>query len=1006
MKEFLQLVSRILEDYETYNPMFSFTCYRTETSMKPYMHQIEFVARNILRKPLRVLLADEIGLGKTVTALVTLKRLQRLGVAKKVLIAVPRILISQWESELRKIDIRFRRITRTNFKRLVHEEFPEGYYLTSMDLIKRERYIKELIRIPWDVIVVDEAHRLGKKRKKETQRYSQIGGRLIEASPERNVLLLSATPHRGDPYDYLARLFLLDPHLERGRHLDNVGFYALTHNILVFRRRKIDVNEVYERRKVFTDCKLKAVVVTPTKEENEFHKRLINFLSTKLRDFYSEMHMEPKALGLLLSLIFKRASSSPYAAIKTMNRILEKRASILEPKLLFSEEDERRAEALADSLFGFGFEDYGEYIEDYERRDEISDPDEALDQFAEKCSSLLSTQDVEELKYLIQLAETIKRHDSRLLALKELVHYHVKEGRKVIIFTEYKDTANYILRTLEDDLGKDRVVRLTGEEANNERILNRIRKKFERRPDCQVLIATDVASEGLNLQIANILIHYEPPWSPIKLEQRIGRVWRLGQKSNVTAYTIFLGVESDRDVLDILYKKLIALGRSIGTEKPPIGEEAIVIDMEKKEEVPLQLGELRKNGKKIRTSEYTFRMQYIKGRRAALNELVVYIIQSIQRLKEDLRRMNILPRVSRENIERLLAESCGFSNTEEAYKALERLLKVILSKIRKMSFSLSYEKEGYLTVTTPGGALIEISDLNTAFTITKAIIKDASPQLTPHQKTINIITYCDDDYELHLYNLIIGEKYDKNSTILHREPIGVRLSRGELEIIRGTKLLEALTKTLENYLVTCDEYQSENPFMLLRLKSKVREQGNNFLSSITGELNRYRTRLEKRGWREKDEWFPTSHTTFINIEGPTAIITFTSRKAFLKEQELDPLLKKRIELKAMEHAITYEKEHNREPQDVSQYEHFDILSRNPETGELRYIEVKGHLGSSLIAELSEYEFKLAKEKGEQYWLYIITNIGSGKPKLKAIKNPLEKMKVEVLETKKYKLTPY
>ena len=157
-----------------------------------------------------------------------------------------------------------------------------------------------------------------------------------------------------------------------------------------------------------------------------------------------------------------------------MNRILEKRATILEPTLLLSEEDERCAEALADSLFGFGFEDYEEYFEDYERRDEILDPDEALDQFAERCSSLLSAQDVEELKYLIQLAEAIKRHDSRLLALKELVHYHVREGRKVIIFTEYKDTANYILTTLEDDLGKNKVARLTGEEANNERILNRI----------------------------------------------------------------------------------------------------------------------------------------------------------------------------------------------------------------------------------------------------------------------------------------------------------------------------------------------------------------------------------------------------------------------------------------------------------------------------------------------------------------------------------------------------
>jgi len=998
----LTLLSRIIENYEVYNPAFSFTCYGTESSIKPYMHQIEFVARNMLRRPLRVLLADEIGLGKTVTALVTLKRLERLGIARRILIAVPRILVSQWAAELRKIGIRFERITRRKFSRLVAEGFPEGYYLTSMDLIKRERYMKKLRNVPWDVIVVDEAHRLGRKRRDETQRYTQIGRKLIEAHPDRNVLLLSATPHRGDPYDYLSRLLLLDPYLESGHHLDNLGFYTLTHNVLVFRRRKKDVNEVYENRKVFTDCKLKAVVIAPTKEESEFHTRLIEFLRAKLIDFYNRTRQEPRALGLLLSLIFKRASSSPYAAIKTMNRILEKRAAILEPRLALTREDEKYAEILADSLFGFGFEDYAEYIEDYEQRDMLIDPDDALNRFAEKYSGFFSPEDVRELKRLIQLAEAIQKHDSRLIAVKELIRHHIREGRKVIVFTEYKDTANYILRTLREEFGENRVVKLTGDEANNDRLLNRIRRSFERRPDCQILVATDVASEGLNLQVANILINYEAPWSPIKLEQRIGRVWRLGQKSDVTVYTVFLGVESDRDVLDILYRKLIALGRSIGAEKPPIGEEAIVIDMEEKEEVPIQISEFRKNGKRFKASEYTFRVEYIKGGRAALNELVAYIIQSIERLREDLRRMNVLPRIDRETIERLLTCVCGFSNTEDIFESLKRLLVHLLSKEERRI----YESEGRVRIIAPGGAPIEINDLNTAFTMLKAKIteKTGTHSIIPF-KPVSIIVYGDEDHELYLYEISIEENQRDNAITLYREVIGVSISKTGLKTIRGAELLKTLIKALENYHISCDEYQPEDPHLLLKLKSKAKNEGITILTKLMSELDRYRNRLERRGWRREDPWFPSTKTASINVEGPLAIITFTSKRAFLKELELDPLLKKRIELKAMEHALTYEREQGREPEDVSQFEHFDILSRDPRTGEIRYIEVKGHLGSSLIAELTESEFKLAKEKGRRYWLYIVNNIGSGKPKLKAIRNPLSKMRVEILESKKYRLLP-
>ena len=115
--------------------------------------------------------------------------------------------------------------------------------------------------------------------------------------------------------------------------------------------------------------------------------------------------------------------------------------------------------------------------------------------------------------------------------------------------------------------------------------------------------------------------------------------------------------------------------------------------------------------------------------------------------------------------------------------------------------------------------------------------------------------------------------------------------------------------------------------------------------------------------------------------------------------------KKRIETEAMRVALEYERAHGREPVDVSAVEHFDILSRDPRTGEVRYIEVKGHAGPSLLAELSESEYQVAQEKRDRYWLYIVCDIAKGKPQLVAVQDPLSRMKVEVVGAVKYILKP-
>src|SRR5207245_903637 len=189
--------------------------------------------------------------------------------------------------------------------------------------------------------------------------------------------------------------------------------------------------------------------------------------------------------------------------------------------------------------------------------------------------------DKEEIRTLYKMAEVIvSKGDTKVTALLQMLEDFVARGdEKVIVFTEYKDTLNYVkARILEahPDWNK-RLLSLSAEEAHDKTMFKNIRNRFEHDQNCRILLATDVAAEGLNLQVANLLVNYEVPWSTVKLEQRIGRVWRLGQKKEVSIYTLFLGNRSDRDALDILYRKLLNMRRAQITPRPLMGQQVLVL---------------------------------------------------------------------------------------------------------------------------------------------------------------------------------------------------------------------------------------------------------------------------------------------------------------------------------------------------------------------------------------------------------------------------------------------
>ncbi|RZN42178.1 MAG: helicase, partial [Methanophagales archaeon ANME-1-THS] len=606
----------------------------------PYVHQSDLLFRLMPAKPVRALIADEIGLGKTIEALLVLRYLERRG-TRKTLLLTPRILLKQWRDELVRAGIsegRIYQIEREKVSTLRQLGFPEGYYISSIDLAKRDEYIPLLKEIGFDTFIVDEAHNVGLN----TERENLLRNLVLDE--HTNVLFLSATPHRGDSRDYLNRLVLLDPTIENPE--DSKEFYEVTHNVSVFRRGKEVVNEV-EGREVFPKCEFNTLAIETTDDEKGYFDTLTHFLRYKIREVTEGEEYSPEAL--LAVLVQKRALSSPMAALRTFESIL---SGLHEKRSVDFKRDARR---IVDRIFAL---DYSEL----EVEDEEEDFDTAVAEFVSRYSSVLGDEDVALIKELIGLCRRIMNDDSKLRVLAELLKRSISQGMKVVVFTEFRDTMKYIAENLSkyvdhEDLGDFETV-CGADKARFEEIKTR----FKTEESLKFLIATDVASEGLNLQVANVLINYEAPWSPIKLEQRIGRVWRLGQKKKVDAYTFFMAVRADLDVLDNLYTKLITMNDALSDVRPIFGEK---LHMAYRTEVSyadqlwrngrIEIAEIKVDGKR-RLTEYDFGLALIKGK---LKEYITDFLYYLQDLNRELSKKRVYPYIKAREIKDNITKVCG-----------------------------------------------------------------------------------------------------------------------------------------------------------------------------------------------------------------------------------------------------------------------------------------------------------------------------------------------------------
>jgi len=972
------LLTNVLNQF-SYHPLFSpYLKTSTENPPKHYLHQCETIARLALRKPIRVLIGDEIGLGKTITALAIAKYLENTGRAKRTLIVVPRVLVLQWHKELVRMGIptsKIKHLESENIEFYRMQGFPEGYYIASMDLLKREERISRIVDVEWDLIIVDEVHKFGYR----TKRFWKIGKMLIEGNPSRNVIFLSATPHRGDPRDYIHRLQLLDPFLvEDWKNLDKRLFYEVTHGAILFRRTKEDVNNIYEEKKIFTDAKFYAGLIAGREDEKGFVKELVTFLRTKLVEFaYEKGMISEKVIPLLIILIFKRATSSPYSAWTTLQRLLLKRIEPDFPKELV---------ASVESFLGAGYEDF-----EYEK-----DPEEVFNEFLDRASSLLSPTDMEKVRELRDMAQSImEKGDTKLNATISLLEDIMTESdSKVIIFTEYKDTLDYIVNNLKKKHPEwsQSILSLSSEETRDEKLFNKVRNAFEKDPKARILVATDVIAEGVNLQVANIVINYEIPWSLIKLEQRIGRVWRLGQEKDVEAYTLFMDNIADKAALNSMYQKLLNLKKAELQPRPITGQEVLFYYAEARDIATLPpsvaLTKEEKKKKFVKVTEAKSIKTYLEKDEAGLQELVRSIIAAKQEIEKEISSKGVLykPR-TRKEVEDAV-KLMGFKNHKEIFDALKELLKTSAPKL-----GLNLVNEGEAVKIWRG------SEMPTYISTLDGFYANLA-QKDSMEEAVCIVAQGDSEALISLIPVSIKDRRD--GSLLYVDIIGVDTTHGK--IFRGSSLLNIISKAIANCF-GAEKLNSESKEIPVSIYANIIEEIK-VITEILNVTNAYKSRLGNYKLRDPEKvWIKNSdiEIAMSNPIGYLHLVKISSKPP----EEIPEHVKREIERQAVEKVLADEKAEGRIPFLMPETEHYDVKSINPSTGEIRLIEVKGHKGLEIYAELTEDEAEFAAKEKEKYWLYIVYDIGSGQPKVLRFQNPLETMDLQVFERiqKRYILRP-
>ncbi|WP_416374839.1 helicase-related protein, partial [Methanothrix soehngenii] len=517
-----------------YDPYFTLSIARVD----PLPHQLEAVYDYFLKLPrIRFLLADDPGAGKTIMAGLLIKELKIRGLIKRILIVSPANLTFQWQREMQDKFKEHFEVLRSDILRANYGSNPwqeKNQIVTSMPWVSIIEDAKEsLLRSHWDLVIVDEAHKMSAYSQDHKTMAYQLGEALSDRTD--HFLLMTATPHKGDPANFSLFLRLLDKDvyadiksLEEAMRRHEAPFYLRRVKEAMVTFPDPDTGKV---KSLFTRRLVRTIEFEIDSDEWDLYNSLAEYVQEQSIKAAEDDSARGRALGFTMAMLQRRFASSIYALRRSLERIRDKREKVLKDP-----EGYRQMQ-----IFKKVPEDYDELPEEEQQKifDDLESVVASIDPDALK-------EEIFQLDKLIDQARLLEQREveSKLQRLKEVLKEQgvfADPKMKLLLFTEHKDTLEYLAGDGKDGrpLGKLRewglsVTQIHGGMKIGDRDTAGTRINAERifKEDCQVMAATEAAGEGINLQFCWFMINYDIPWNPMRLEQRMGRIHRYGQEKD------------------------------------------------------------------------------------------------------------------------------------------------------------------------------------------------------------------------------------------------------------------------------------------------------------------------------------------------------------------------------------------------------------------------------------------------------------------------------------------
>ncbi|MGQ4873960.1 MAG: SNF2-related protein, partial [Promethearchaeia archaeon] len=598
----------------------------TNSRLTPMPHQINVAHRLTEEFFPRKILADEVGLGKTIEAGIYIKEMIARGLAERILIIVPATLLKQWQFEMEnKFNLRFTifdgkkiKELRKNkklafFQNFINPFYHSNYIICSLQFARNPEYAELLSQINWDIVVFDEAHHLRRyARDSKTRSYRETLNYKLAKKISQNcesLLLLTATPLQLYSFDLFSLLELIRPEifnnysdfehfrknipfinllLRNLNSLKDLNTFELKNTIRLLKELKyIPKNEDFEKilkklennsfkneiikkiekdhtfaphiirnrkKNVFLEEFLnkrivRTIVVEPKSEELEIYNEIRLYLA---KIYNENLNKKGAGLGFVITTLQKMLTSSKFAILKSIERRLEQIQKLKNKENLLDWLKEEDPEFFESEMENITIENTS-IKSNQKNSEDLFKQEKILKEFCEKLKNLPFDSKVEKLIKLI----------------KQITSGHQSE--KILIFTQFLDTLFYLKSILEEKIKVAMIQVFHGRMTKEQK--DEAVEKFRTYKGISILISTEIGGEGRNFQFCRILINYDLPWNPMKLEQRIGRLDRIGQESKeIYIYNFFIENTIETDIIFALNKRINLFEESLGVLEPIIGK--------------------------------------------------------------------------------------------------------------------------------------------------------------------------------------------------------------------------------------------------------------------------------------------------------------------------------------------------------------------------------------------------------------------------------------------------